>query len=235
MASDMKKPMGITTLYKNEIPEKLWPLPVGELYGIGKKSVPKLHQLGIHTIYDLAHANENTLLSHFGDKYAKSMLNSANGISSNLLSNKYEQPKSIGNELTYGSDIKTADRIQEEIQKLSEKVAFRLRKKGLKCKSISIKIKYNDFKVITRSKTLNTLTDRTDLIYDTAKSLALNEKHMKPIRLIGVTVSNFDDIINQQLSLFEEDIKEDKNPDEMVDLIRNKFGYDKIKKGTLIH
>lgn len=235
MGSDYEKPMGITTIFEDEIASKLWPLKVGELYGIGKKTVPRLQEIGIHTIGDLANYDFEKLTAYFNYNTAKHMTDSANGLSSDHVSNIHEGPKSIGNELTYSVDIKDADRIKEEILLLCDKVGYRLRKRMMSGKTISIKIKFNNFKVITRAKTLEAPTHHTEVIYETAMALIKKALTGQPIRLLGVTVTNFDDAKSGQVSLFEmETVPDNPEVDHMVDAIREKFGYGMIKRATLL-
>ncbi len=147
MASDMKKPMGITTLFPEEIEEKLWPLKVGELYGIGKKTLPKLNEMGIHTIRDLAMGNLDALKRKFGEKSAEYMYDSANGRSSDKLAEAGStKMKSVGNELTYAKDIVDLKDIRNELLLLSDTVGHRMRHMMLKGKTLQLKIKYNDFR-----------------------------------------------------------------------------------------
>lgn len=232
MGSDYKKPMGITTIFPHEVEQKLWPLPVGELYGVGKQSVIKLGSMGINTIGDLAGASLEILISYFGNKAAKLMHDHANGRDDDLINpGNGSGVKSVGNELTYTTDITDIDIIKREILLLSDKVGYRLRKKMLKGRTISIKIKYNDFSIITRSKTINKLTDSTDKIYDIAKELILKNINSKAIRLLGVTISNFDSGEDIQLSLFDTN-EEHNQVDAMVDAIREKYGYGSMRRGT---
>ena len=235
MGSDFKKPMGITTIFEEEIEEKLWPLKVGELYGIGKKTVPKLQALGIYTIGDLANYDQDQLSLRFGYKGGIGMHNSANGISSDDVRVNHESAKSVGNELTYSSDVKDFDQIKEEVLLLVDKVGYRLRKHMLSGKTISVKLKYNNFKVITRAKTLDAPTHHTEVLFTTAMALIKEAWSGQPLRLIGVTVSNFEDERVQQMSLFDiETVPEHSEVDHMVDEIREKFGYGMIKRATLL-
>lgn len=235
MGSDFKKPMGISTIFEEEVEAKLWPLKVGELYGIGKKTVPKLQDIGIMTIGDLATYDQDKLIERFGYKSGIGMHNSANGISSDNVRVNHEAAKSVGNELTYSKDVKDLDHIKEEVLLLADKVGYRLRKHLLSGRTISVKLKYTNFKVITRAKTLDAPTHHTDVIFDTAMKLLKEGWSGQPLRLIGVTVSNFEDERVQQLSLFDiETVPENSEVDHMVDSIREKFGYGMIKRATLL-
>lgn len=234
MASDMKKPMGITTLYADELAEKLWPLPVGELYGVGKKTVPKLNRIGIKTIGDLAHANRQQMSKTFGDMGGHHMIDSANGLASDILDPDGKVAmKSVGNEITFSNDIYELEALNKELLYLADKVGYRLRKKEFQGRTISIKIKFNDFSVITRAKTIDHYTNETKLIYDTACQLMKDNKGTRGIRLIGITVSNIKGDEPTQMSLFTDD--EAHTPvDEMVDDIRKKFGYDAVVRGGIM-
>ncbi len=236
MASDMKKPMGITTLFPCEIQKKMWPMNVGELYGVGKKSVSKLNELGIHTIGDLAITDKSSLKEYFGIKSSEYMLKSANGISSSkLVESGTTKVKSVGNELTYSEDIIQFDRIKNELLLLADTVGYRLRHKLLKGRTLQIKIKYNDFTVITRSITFNKPTDSTDYIYEKAYELIKKNRGGKPIRLLGISLTNFEVELGNQLSLFEQENNfETSKLDIMVDNVRDKFGYTAIKRGSLV-
>lgn len=236
MASDFKKPMGITTIFEEEIEAKLWPLKVGELHGIGKKTVPKLNEIGIKTIGDLATFNFENLKEYFGYNSALHLQSIARGESSNVVHQEVESAKSVGNELTYAEDIKNFEKISDEILLLADRVGYRLRKKMLSGKTISIKIKFNTFKVITRSKTLEAPTHHTATIYETAMTLIKKAYTGQAIRLLGVTVSNIEDEKNQQLTLFDmETVPEHSEVDHMVDEIRDKFGYGLIKRASLLN
>ncbi len=235
MASDMKKPMGITTLYPSEIERKMWGMPVGELYGVGKKSVPKLESIGIKTIGDLAKADPVRLENAFGSKSSSYMIGAANGRGKDILvPSGTIQTKSVGNELTYSKDIHELERIKNELLLLADTVGHRLRHKMLKGRTLQIKIKYNDFTVITRSTTFSKPTDSTDYIFSQAFQLMKDNRGKKPIRLLGISLSNFESDISSQISLFEMEEETESKVDFMVDRVRDKFGYDAIKRGSLL-
>lgn len=234
MASDYKKPMGITTIYPHEVESKLWPLKVGTLYGVGKKTVIKLNDIGIKTIGDLARCKEQTLKSYFGEKGTLMLMDHAYGRDAALVDpGEGYEVKSVGNELTYPKDLEDMKDICRELLVLSDKVGYRLRKKDLKGKTISIKVKFFDFTVITRSKTIEGYTDSTDRIYHVAKDLMTNNVILKPLRLIGVTVSNFEQEEIGQLNLFDEEVETTKL-DGMVDAIRQKHGYSAVNRASLL-
>jgi len=234
MASDYKKPMGITSIYPNEVEKKIWHLPVSSLHGVGRKTSTKLVSMGILTIGDLAKSDIKLLIKQFGEKTAKIIKNHANGIASDEVNPlRSAEVKSIGNENTYPNDLTLTEDIYKQLLIISDKVGYRLRKKMLKGKTITIKIKFNDFTIINRSKTLQVLTDSTDIIFETAKELYLENKKNKPIRLIGITMSNLNSEDNIQLSLFEESNKTNK-VDKMVDEIRNKYGYSVVTRASIL-
>lgn len=236
MASDMKKPLGITTLFADEIPLKLWPLKVGELYGIGRKTVPRLNELGIFTIGDLARTPLDVLIHNFGDKSGHYMHDASKGIGSDILEIEGQTPvKSVGNELTYSKDLVDAEELQRELLILADMVGHRLRCKMLMGRTLQVKIKYFDFEVITRSETFPRPTDSTDYIYEKALDLVLQNRGKKPIRLLGISISNFDASGLQQLSFFDEPVKiQDNKVDKMVDTVREKFGYNAIARASLL-
>jgi DNA polymerase-4 len=234
MASDMKKPLGITTLFPAEVEMKLWPLPVGQLYGIGKKTVAKLNTMGIHTIKDLALADAKHLYENFGEKSGNYMKQSAMGMSQDQLKESASiQVKSVGNELTYSKDLISETDIKNEILLLADTVGYRLRHKMLKGRTLQVKIKFNDFTLITRSKSFTMTTDSTDFIFKEAWELIDANKGSKPIRLLGISLSNFELDKDNQLSLFEQ-VEETKKVDKMVDEIRDKFGYKAINRAVIL-
>jgi len=231
MASDFKKPMGITTIYPDDIKEMIWPLKVSELFGVGKKTAMKLNQLGIRTIGELAKTDIGVLSGLLGEGTAMMLHNYANGIDPSPVVSSRDEIKSIGHEMTYPEDLTRIEDILRELLVLVDKTAYRLRQKGQKGKTISIKIKFNDFTLITRAHTISEVTDSADCIYQVAKELVTSCKIAKPIRLLGVTVSNFEDDSIKQLSLFSQD-NDRKKLDSMLDEIRGKYGFDAIKRAA---
>jgi len=209
----------------------IWPLKVSELFGVGKKTAMKLNQLGIRTIGELAKTDIGVLSGLLGEGTAMMLHNYANGIDPSPVVSSRDEIKSIGHEMTYPEDLTRIEDILRELLVLVDKTAYRLRQKGQKGKTISIKIKFNDFTLITRAHTISEVTDSADCIYQVAKELVTSCKIAKPIRLLGVTVSNFEDDSIKQLSLFSQD-NDRKKLDSMLDEIRGKYGFDAIKRAA---
>lgn len=225
MASDFKKPDRVHTLYPEEIKTKMWTLPISELFMVGRKSIPKLAQMGIKTIEDLASQDEKILIKRFG-KHGKMMWEYANGIDQSPVSYQIEQPKCIGNSITLPEDIYNINRLNEVLLALSEQVAFRLRKHDLKANVVSVQIKTKDFISYSHQKTLTSPTNITKEIYETGKELLRKIHQNRGIRLIGIQTSKLVEKDQMQLSMFEEETnkKQEKIDDVMEDL-KKKYGY----------
>ena len=225
MASDFRKPDRVHTLWKEEIPSKMWVLPISELFMLGRKSIPKLAQMGIKTIEDLAKQNEKILMKRFG-KHGKMMWEYANGMDNSEVMYQLEQPKCIGNSITLPQDIYNLNRLNEILLALSEQVAFRLRKHKLKASVVSVQIKTKDFVNFSHQKTLSSPTNITKEIYETSKELLANLHQNRAVRLIGIQTSKLVEKDQGQLSLFEQNInpKQEKIEDVMEDL-KKKYGY----------
>lgn len=230
MASDFKKPDRVHTLYKEEIPKKMWVLPISELFMVGRKSIPKLEQMGIKTIGDMAKQDEKILIKRFG-KHGKMMWEYANGIDESEVIYKYEQPKNIGNSITLPQDVYNINRLNEILLALSEQVAFRLRKYGLKASVVSVQIKTKDFVSYSHQKKLNTPTNITKEIYETSKELLEQLHQNRGVRLIGIQTSKLVEKDQIQLSIFEQqtDKKQEKIENVMDDL-KKKYGYEVITR-----
>ena len=212
-ASDFTKPDKIHTLYPEEIGEKLWPLPVGDLFGCGKKTAEKLRTMGIKTIGDLAQTDLSLLKSILGSKAAEYLHNNANGISESPVTSVREQAKSYSNETTTGEDISSAN--YEAIalpilHRLAEKVASRLLKDNVRANTVYCIVKTGEFQRHTRQTRLPASTNDPAVITKSAEKL-LSSLLTGPdglfaagqvLRLIGVGCSGIDDSPYTQLDLF---------------------------------
>lgn len=232
MASDFTKPYKIHTLYDNEIQEKMWPLEVGELFGIGKKTVPKLNQINIFTIKDLANSKPEDLYKYFKNQ-SESMINWANGIDNSPVISKPRIPKGIGNEITLDHDVTDIKELYKYLLFLSEKVGQRLRKQNKYARVIVVILKDNNFKKYSHQKKLETPTNNNEEIYNMAKIILREIYNDEKIRLIGIRLDNLTDKKIKQVSIFDK-IEEEKNIDEVVDKLNKKY-KNIIKKATLIN
>lgn len=234
MASDFSKPYKIHTLYQNEIKEKMWPLQVEELFGIGKKTAPKLHQLKIHTIEDLAKADIKKLEPFFKNQAAL-MIQSANGIDETRVISETSIPKGIGNEITLDHDIKEKQQLKQYLLGLSENVALRLRRQKKYAYVIVVTLKDQYFRRKSHQKKRKNATNITQEIYETA-CLILSEMEIDSVRLIGIRLDHLTNESNHQVSLFEniETREENSELEQAVDELKNKFGISVIKKASLL-
>ena len=154
MASDMKKPLGITVLRKRDLEEKLWPLPIEEMFGIGKKTYPNLKLIGINTIGELVNYKDMRKLKLVLGNRTDEFLNLANGFDKKIVTpHRHVDMKSIGTSSTYLSDIYEYQVALTNLSNLSKKVTNRLIKDESVTKTISIQVRYNDFSQINRSYT----------------------------------------------------------------------------------
>lgn len=233
-ASDMKKPMGITVLRKRDVPEKLWPLPVIEMHGVGESTSKKLATLKILTIGDLANSNEGLLRQELGKNGLRLRLR-ANGEDDRKVDpNAIYDTKSVGNSTTLPIDETEIDVLEDTFQKLASKVAERLDAKKLSGSTISIQIRDANWHNHSRSKTfLNPIYNKED-IHEEALKLFHKAWDGEPIRLLGVTVSNVFDRKHsvEQLSIFNFEQYAKQEPIiELIDKIEQKFGKGAIQKG----
>ena len=195
MASDFTKPDKVHTLYRREIKEKMWQLPVEELYMAGKSSVNTLHKLGIYNIGQLATSPEYILEAHL-KKHGKILWEYANGIDKSVVNTKREELKGVGNSITLPYDLDNMEEIEKILLQLSEKVAGRLRKGKQMAKTVAVEVKYNDFIKASRQTTLDRCTDSGTEIYQLSKELfrELWEKDgNKSVRLLGIRTANLEE------------------------------------------
>ena len=231
MASDFEKPDKIHTLYESEIPYKMWKLPVSELFMLGRRTVPKLYNMQIKTIGDLAKTDKGILQKKFG-KYGKMIWEYANGIDDSEVKYIEEKPKGIGNEITLAQDISSIEKLEEILLALTEQVTYRLRKHGMFANTVSVQLKTNDFQNTSHQGKLLNTTSSTKEIYLKAKELLreMYKDHMQ-IRLIGVRVDNLQEQQGTQISLFDNSKNEKlEKLDKVVDSLKNKYGYNSIKR-----
>lgn len=227
MASDFQKPDKIHTLFPQEIPTKMWVLPVSELFMVGKKTIPKLERMGIRTIGDLAKQDKTILIHKFG-KFGKVMWEYANGIDASEVISPEEEPKGIGNSITLPKDIQNIEELSEVLLALAEQVAFRLRKQNKRAYVVNVQLKTKDFISYSHQKKLEVPTDSTKTIGNVAKALLQESYKGEPIRLIGVRVDNLCSKKEIQLSLFDTNKEKQEKLDQTIDKLKEKYGYNTI-------
>lgn len=230
MASDFEKPNKVHTLYKEEIENKMWQLPVAELFMVGRRSLPKLQKMGIKTIGDLAKSEEKLLIKNFG-KYGKMIWEYSNGIDNEEVNFIKEKPKNIGNSITLPYDYNDIEKIEEVLLALVEQVSYRLRNQEMSANVVNVQIKTNEFKVFSHQRKLDFATDSTKIIGKEAKKLLTEIYNNTPIRLIGVSVSGLVEKEERQISLFENvENEKQKKIDSVLDNIKEKYGYEAITR-----
>jgi len=240
MASDMKKPHGITELWKSDIQKKLWPLPTGKMYGIGRQTEAKLTSLGIFTIGDIAASSKEFLEKRFG-KYGSELYLLANGIDESVVaSGASGDIKSISRSTTLPKDITDIEEAKRILFCLADEVGMDARRHDKKGKTVSITIKYADFTAITRQKSLAP-TFLTGDIYEAGEELlCANWNSYKPVRLLGIGISGFSgEDEAKQLSIFNlmevDDTKKKKEKlEKTIDNLRMKYGMSKINRAMLL-
>lgn len=235
MGSDMKKPDAITTLYPKEIPDKMWPLPVENLFMVGRATAPKLYKLGIYTIGDLANFDFD-LIRHKLKSHGVMIWNYANGFDNSEVrkSNRLEI-KGIGNSTTTAFDIKTREDAHMVLLSITETVGMRLRNSGHCAQLVSISIKTSEFTYYSHQQKLFSPTDSTQQIYEYAKKLFDESWKGESIRQLGVRVSNLCDNDFVQLSMFSQENEKQRALDKAIDDIRLKYDSKSVVRGCFIN
>ncbi|MCX6170775.1 MAG: DNA polymerase IV [Ignavibacteriales bacterium] len=230
IATDFKKPCGITFVPHGKEKEFLAPLAIERIPGVGKKTFPILRARGFKTIGDIANASPDYLATVLG-KFGTDLWNRANGFGNDILYAEHDR-KSISKETTFNQDIVGKTEIENHLFELIAKVAQLLRNENFHAATVSIKLRYSDFSTITRAKTLHEPTDDDKIIFETASKLFRNAYSRRVgVRLIGVHLSNLDHSSEQGVLFEDEDIIR-KRMLNAVTKIRDKFGSKSIHIGA---
>ena len=237
MASDMKKPLGITILRKRDIEEKLWPLPIEDMFGIGKKTYPNLKLIGINTIGELVNFKDERKLKLVLGNRVEEFIAKASGIDNKTVNpHRHVKYKSIGTSSTYSTDLYEYQDVLTKFISLTKKVVNSLISDDSIIKTISIQVRYNDFTQINRSKTLDFYTDNFFEIYQVVEQLYDDNQGDLPIRLLGVSLSNLKDNVNnfRQINIFKvsKEVTKEERVINMLNNINETYGSKIIKKGA---
>lgn len=234
MASDFEKPNKVHTLFQEEIKEKMWPLPVSELFMVGKSTNDKLNQLGIKTIGDLAKADTELLRKYFKST-AIMMHEYANGIDESPVAPRRAKNKSISTTETLSTDIEDKKILKKILLRQVEEVGRELRRKGFYTKTIAIILRTKDFVDYSHQTKLVNATNVSEEIYKVVVKLLDNAYRGEPIRLIGVRLADFTTESIKQFSLFDQpsDLKNEK-VQKVIDEIKDKFGLTSIIPASLL-
>lgn len=236
VASDFKKPNQIHTLFSYEIKQKMWPLPVEDLFMVGRSTSPKLHKLNIKTIGDLANYDLDILKSKLKSQ-GEVIFNYANGIdNSEVRKGNYIEMKGIGNSTTIAFDVEDKETAHKILLSLCETVAMRLRNSKNCCRVVAISVRGSDFISYSHQKKLLVATDSTRKIWEIACYLFDSVWEGNPIRHMGVHVTDFCGNDFYQSSLldtfnYEKDCKLNKT----IDDIRLRFGHDAVSRSCFLH
>ncbi|MFI3201581.1 MAG: DNA polymerase IV [Eubacteriales bacterium] len=236
MASDFTKPNRVHTLWKEEIPLKMWPLSVRELFYVGRATENKLYTLGIRTIGELAHTERKILQAHL-KKQGEVVWNYANGIDETPLQYEPTKNKGYGNSTTLPQDVTDAQMAKHVLLSLVETIARRLRTDRMRAEVISVGIKDYDLQYASHQKTLHNGTNITNELYEYACQAFDELWRGVPIRHLGVQVSKVSEGEGmRQMSFFEKEEAYEKweEVDATMDQLRNKFGMDIVKRATFL-
>ena len=238
MASDFEKPDRVHTLFPDEIEQKMWPLPAGELFLVGRSSAEKLHSLGIHTIGDIAHMDSSILQLHFG-KQGLSMWEHARGIDPSPVQAVSDAAKSYGNSVTLRFDVTDAGSAKIILLSLCETVGARLRADHAYIRSVTVTIKDCDFRTTSHQIVLSEPTNVTEIIYQQACLLFDQLWNHTPIRLLGVSTGKITDKSYHQMDLFSA-AQNGPAPEKLsrlnaaIDQIRDRYGEDSVKRARFL-
>jgi nucleotidyltransferase/DNA polymerase involved in DNA repair len=236
VASDLEKPDGLVVFPLEEVPSRLWPLPVERLWGVGPKTAERLRVHGLLTIADLANAPADRLARILGESSAEHLLALAHGRDDRAVVPGREA-KSISEERTYGDDLTRPADVDKALLARSDGVARELRHQGLVARTVHLKVRTGDFETVTRSKTLSEPTDLAEVVLAAARELFRDRVVLadRGVRLLGVGVSGLEPTGAGQAALFADERQEKlKSLARAADEIREKFGKAALARARLL-
>lgn len=237
MASDFEKPNKVHTLFPEEVPVKMWPLPIGELFMAGRSSVETMKKLEIYTIGDLANTDPAILELHL-KSHGRKLWEFANGLDDSEVESVRAEAKGVGNSTTLPKDLTTEEEALPVLKDLAASVGQRLRKARQKAGMVSVEIKYHTFNQVSHQMQMEKASNQDQDIYRSAIELFRELWNGEPIRLLGIRTSKLSEESEpEQLSLFdmkfesEETRKKKKNLKEALKKLEGKYGDGIVKKG----
>jgi nucleotidyltransferase/DNA polymerase involved in DNA repair len=236
VASDLEKPDGLVVIPLEEVPSRLWPLPVERLWGVGPKTGERLREQGLVKVVDLVNAPAGRLARLLGEGSAEHLLALAHGRDDRAVEPGREA-KSISEERTYGEDLTKPADIDKALLARADGVARELRHQGLVARTVHLKVRTGDFETVTRSKTLPDPTDLAEVVLAAAREL-FRERILlegRGVRLLGVGVSGLEAASAGQADLFADARREKlRNLARTADEIREKFGKSALGRARLL-
>lgn len=242
MGSDYKKPDATTVITRENYRQLLWPLPISDLIFVGSASRNALRELGIYTIGDLARTDPALLTARLG-KAGTVLSTYARGEDESRvasISDEPEEPKSVGNGMTFRRDLTGEDDIRIGVLYLADSVAARLRRHGLRCRTVAVTVKDPRFRTVSKQKVLPRSTDLAKTIAEASLELIHScWNPSAPIRSITITASRFHESGGDQLSLFDspaalEDPEKRERLEQAVDRVRSRYGKNAVSFGRIL-
>lgn len=235
MASDFQKPNRVHTLWENEVKEKMFSLPISDLFGVGKRSTEKLKKLGIHTIGALAESSVDLLYPYFKNQ-SLHLIEIANGIDDTPVVATKEENKGISNSTTLPKDVSSKVELYQVLESISNNVAVELRRQNKYTQVICVQLKDQYFHSYSHQKKLKNATNLTKEIYETTKVLLDEMWQGEPIRLVGIRLDHLSAQSMHQVSLFETVEKRDQDVklEKTLDSLKEKYGYRVIDNASLL-
>lgn len=234
MASDFEKPNKIHTLYSYEVKTKMFPLPIEDLFTVGKSTSNKLRQIGVNTIGDLANKKEYELKKVFKNQ-SSYLIRIANGIDDRPVDNTSFIPKGISNEVTLSKDVTNVNELYEYLSYLSLKVSKRIRNEKKYARVICVILKDYNFKRYSHQKKLKNGINSYDDIYMYSKEVLNEFYNGEKIRLIGIRLDDLNEISNYQMSFFDKNVSNKKDEiDNILDKVNNKYGKEVLKRASFL-
>ncbi len=233
IASDLEKPDGFVVVKPDSEKTFLENLPVSRLWGVGKKTEQVLHTMGISTIGQIAKMPEQELNTKFG-KWGNALWRLSNGIDERPVTTWGPQ-KSISQETTFDEDTGDEELIEKTLLRLADNLSRLMRKDQLKGRTITLKIRLEDFSTFTRNKSISDFADSTQVLQGVAIDLyrKFNKKQLK-VRLLGIGVSRLCSISGEQLGLFEQETPLNQKVTKLLDSLKDKYGEGAIKRAALL-